>query len=313
MDYTTLGRTELRVSVMGLGAGGHSRLGQATGRSANDSVAIVRRAMELGVTFVDTAESYGTEHLVGEALEGAQRDGVVLSTKKSMSKDGALISERDLVEGLEESLKRLKTDRVEVYHLHGVAAKDYAYAREELVPAMCKLREQGKIRFLGITEGFGSDTRHEMMARAVKDDCWDVIMVGFNILNQSARERVLAETRKKRIGVLDMFAVRSALSRKEKLKATVAALVAEGKICMDGFDPDAPLDFVMKDGGAMSIPDAAYRFCRAEPGIDVVLSGTGNHQHLEANVASILRPALPNRIMERLIEMFRGVDSVSGQ
>ena len=313
MDYTTLGRTGLRVSVMGLGAGGHSRLGQAAGRSAKESMAIVRRAMELGVTFIDTAESYGTEHLVGEAIGCAGRDGIVLSTKKSMSKDGPRISSRDLVEGLEKSLSRLKTDRVEVYHLHGVSAKDYAYAREELVPAMRKLKEQGKIRFVGITEAFGSDTRHEMMAKAVKDDCWDVVMVGFNILNQSARERVLVETRKKGIGVLDMFAVRSALSRREKLKATVASLVAEGKICLDGSDPDAPLDFVMEDGGAMSIPDAAYRFCRAEPGIDVVLSGTGNLQHLEANVASILRPALPRGIMERLIEMFRGVDSVSGQ
>ena len=313
MDYTTLGRTGLRVSVMGLGAGGHSRLGQATGRSANDSVAIVRRALELGITFIDTAESYGTEHLVGEAIGGAQRDRVVLSTKKSMSKDGALICARDLVEGLEKSLDRLRTDRVEVYHLHGVSAKDYAYAREELVPAMRKLKEQGKIRFIGITEGFGSDTRHEMMERAVKDDCWDVVMVGFNILNQSARERVLTETRKKGVGVLDMFAVRSALSRREKLKATIAALVAEGKICMDGLDPDAPLDFVMKGGGATSVPDAAYRFCRAEPGIDVVLSGTGSIEHLDENVASILRPALPANIMGCLVEMFRGVDSVSGQ
>ena len=75
-----------------------------------------------------------------------------------------------------------------------------------------------------------------MMSEAVKDDCWDVIMVGFNILNQSARERVLVETRRKGIGVLDMFAVRSALSRREKLKATVAALMAEGRIrCVRGW------------------------------------------------------------------------------
>ena len=313
MDYTTLGRTGLRVSVMGLGAGGHSRLGQATGHTAGDSVAIVRRALELGVNFIDTAESYGTEHLVAEGIAGTARDGVVLSTKKSMSQDGARISAGDLVRGLEQSLRRLKTDHVEVYHLHGVSAKDYPYAREQLVPAMMKLKEQGKIRFLGITEAFGSDTGHVMMSAAVKDDCWEVIMVGFNILNQSARQRVLEETRKKGIGVLDMFAVRSALSRKEKLKATVAALVAEGKICTDGFDADAPLDFVMTDGGAASIPDAAYRFCRAEPGIDVVLSGTGNMEHLEENVASILRPGLAEGIRGRLIRMFRDVDSVSGQ
>ncbi len=313
MDYTTLGRTGLRVSVMGLGAGGHSRLGQATGHPAGDSVAIVRRALELGINFIDTAESYGTEPLVGEGIAGSARDSVVLSTKKSMSKDGTRISAGDLVQGLEDSLKRLKTDRVEVYHLHGVSAKDYPYAREQLVPAMLKLKQQGKIRFVGITEAFGSDTGHAMMSAAVKDDCWEVVMVGFSILNQSARQRVLEETRKRGIGVLDMFAVRTALSRKEKLKATVAALVAEGQICGGGIDADAPLDFVLKDGAATSIPDAAYRFCRAEPGIDVVLCGTGNIEHLEENVASILRPELPEGVRGRLVEMFRGVDSVSGQ
>ena len=104
--------------------------GRERGKTAEQSVAIVRRAMELGINFIDTAEVYGTEALVGEGIAGARRDGLVLSTKKSMSKDGKLITASDLVQGLEESLKRLKTDRVEVYHLHGVSAKDYPYARE---------------------------------------------------------------------------------------------------------------------------------------------------------------------------------------
>ena len=107
-------------------------------------MAIVRRAMELGVNFIDTAEVYGTEALVGEGIAGAKRDGLVISTKKSMSRDGKLITANDLVQGLEESLKRLKTDRVEVYHLHGVSAKEYCYARETLVPAMRKLRSRGR-------------------------------------------------------------------------------------------------------------------------------------------------------------------------
>ena len=64
---------------------------------------------------------------------------------------------------------------------------------------------------------------------------------------------------------------------------------------------------------AESLPDAAYRFCRAEPGIHVVLSGTGKIAHLEQNVASILRPPLPDSIRTRLIDLFAGVDTVSGQ
>jgi L-galactose dehydrogenase len=311
MEYVTLGKTGLHVSVLGLGGGGHSRLGQQTGASEHESTAIVRRALELGINFVDTAEAYGTESLIGAALAGAQRQDVVLSTKKSVSDQGRLITAAELTRGLEASLARLQTDYVDIYHLHGVRPEQYDHAIAELVPAMLQLRAAGKIRFLGITEAFGSDTGHHMLARAVHDDAWDVMMVGFNLLNQSARERVLAETRRRDIGVLCMFAVRDALSRPDKLRETIGNLVQQGLIAQDAVDLQNPLAFV--EDVAENLPDAAYRFCRAEPGIHVVLSGTGKIAHLEQNVASILRPPLPEGVRTRLIELFAGVDTVSGQ
>src|SRR5690242_20089119 len=90
MDSITLGRSGLRVSVLGLGGGGHSRLGQRTGASEDESVALVRRALALGVTFIDTAEGYGTEAIIGTALRDVRREDVVLSTKKSMRAEGRL-------------------------------------------------------------------------------------------------------------------------------------------------------------------------------------------------------------------------------
>ena len=80
METTTLGRTELTASVAGLGCGGHSRLGRTTGASQADSVRLVEHALALGVTYLDTAESYGTEEIVGKALAG-RRDQVIVSTK----------------------------------------------------------------------------------------------------------------------------------------------------------------------------------------------------------------------------------------
>ncbi len=68
MQYTGLGRTGLRVSVAGFGCGGSSRLGQAQGASTAQSVALVRRAIDLGVNFFDTAEAYGTEAILGQAI-----------------------------------------------------------------------------------------------------------------------------------------------------------------------------------------------------------------------------------------------------
>ena len=70
MDYRTFGRTGLRVSVVGLGAGGPSKLGRNTGRSEEESIAVARRALELGINYIDTAENYGTEEIVGKAILG---------------------------------------------------------------------------------------------------------------------------------------------------------------------------------------------------------------------------------------------------
>lgn len=313
MDYTTLGRTGLQVSVLGLGGGGHSRLGQSTGNTEEQSVALVQHALDLGINFIDTAEAYGTESIIGQALRDRRRDEVVLSTKKTLRHEGNFVTADDVRRGLEDSLKRLEIERVDIYHLHAVPAEHYDYAREHLFPVLQQLQEQGKIRFLGLTEQFAKDTGHLMMERAVLDNCWDVVMVGFNILNQSARERVFAQTQEKGIGVLDMFAVRQAFSQMEKLRQLIAELVEQGLVEPDAVEEDAPLGFLVREGGAESLVDAAYRFCRAEPGVHVVLSGTGNVKHLEENVASILRPPLPEPVCQRLMELFARVDTVSGQ
>jgi aryl-alcohol dehydrogenase-like predicted oxidoreductase len=313
MDYLTLGRTGLRASVLGLGGGGHSRLGLSTGATEAESLAIVRHAVERGVNVVDTAEAYDTEALIGAALRGVPRGDLVLSTKKSLTEQDRLVTGADVIRGLEASLVRLQTDYVDIYHLHGVEAGQYDYAVAELVPTMRTLRDQGKIRFLGITENFVADTGHAMMERAVHDAYWDVVMVGFNILNQSARDRVLAEARRRDLGVLCMFAVRDALSRPEKLRETVAGLVQQGAIEARSIDLDAPLGFLLRVAGVAGLPDAAYRFCRAEPGIHTVLSGTGNVQHLEQNITSMLRPPLPDDVRGQLVALFAGVDTVSGQ
>lgn len=313
MDYTTLGRTGLKVSVMGLGCGGHSRLGLATGGTEESAVGIVQSALARGINFIDTAEAYGTETVVGKGIAGTPRDQVVLSTKVGPRRRDGFSTAAEIKQRAEDCLRRLNTDYVDVLHFHGISAGDYPRVVSELLPAFQSLRDEGKARFLGITEAFGSDTRHAMLAPAVQnDDHWDVVMVGFSLLNQSARQSVFPATIKKNIGTLDMFAVRRALSQPAALKETMEGLAAQGLIDRDAFDADDPLGFLVADGVAESIPDAAYRFCRYEPGMHVVLSGTGNPEHLEANAASLTRPPLPPPVVERLRTLFARVDTISG-
>ena len=82
MEYTILGRTGLKVSVMGIGGGGPSGLGQYSGKSKEESMALVRQALDAGINFFDTSEVYRTEDIIGEAIKGIDRESLVLSTKK---------------------------------------------------------------------------------------------------------------------------------------------------------------------------------------------------------------------------------------
>jgi L-galactose dehydrogenase len=321
----TLGRTGLRVSVMGLGGGGDSRLGQARSDGAA-SVRLIRTALDAGVNFIDTAEAYGTEEVIGRALQGVPRDQVVLSTKKTTFRQARAagggragagpadadlpIEPADVVRSLEESLRRLGTDYVDVYHLHGVRPAAYTDLRDRLVPTLLHLKAQGKIRFLGITEAFAVDPNHRMLEQALADDLWDVVMVGFNILNQSARTTVFPRAIERGVGTLVMFAVRRALSRPDRLREVLAELAARGKLPAE--DAERGLDFLLHEGVAGSIPDAAYRFAQDEPGVHVVLSGTGSHEHLTENIRALSGPALPPRERHRLAALFEGVDDVSG-
>jgi aryl-alcohol dehydrogenase-like predicted oxidoreductase len=312
MEYTTLGRTGWRVSVAGLGCGGPSRLGIATGKSEQESVAVVRRAMDLGINLLDTAEVYGTEPIVGKALAEVRRDQVFVATKKLPPSSDHADPVGELRRGLEKSLQRLQTDYVDIYFLHGVRPQHYEFAYQTLVPVLQQMRDEGKLRAIGVTEAFISDPQHRMLQQAVTADCWDVMMVGFSLLNPSARMRVFPHTRQKNIGVLGMFAVRRALSQPEKLKELLDGLRKSGQLAADACREDDPLGFLTVPGVASSIPEAAYRFCRYEPGMHTVLTGTGNVEHLQENVASLLKPSLPQAALQRLEQLFGQVDTVSG-
>jgi aryl-alcohol dehydrogenase-like predicted oxidoreductase len=313
MEYTTLGRTELKVSVAGLGCGGPSRLGlKDKSRSERDVIAHVRGAVDLGINFFDTAEWYGTEAVVGKGIAGVARDRLVISTKKNIVLEDHADPDKAIRDALDQSLKTLGTDYVDVYHVHGAEPKDYRNARERHLPTLLRLREEGKIRAVGITERFVVDSSHTMLDQALRDNVWDVIMVGFNLLNPCARKNILPLSSAHNVGVLVSYALRRALSQPERLKKLSSDLIARGAIPADALNPDAPLDFLLNEGGATSIQDAAYRFCRHEPGVDIVLTGTGNPAHLKANVDSLLRPALPPTVRQRLFELFGNLDSLTG-
>jgi aryl-alcohol dehydrogenase-like predicted oxidoreductase len=310
MQYTTLGRTGLNVSVAGLGCGGFSRLGLGTGQSPDHAAGIVRQALDLGVNLIDTAAVYGTEDVVGAALKDVPRDSVVVCTKASRPAGDKEFTLDKVIASLDASLKRLRLDYVDVFQLHAVPPAAYPHVRDEIAPALLKQREKGKFRFLGITETAPNDTGQHMLNQAMQDGTWDTAMAAFHLMHQVARTQVFPHTVKNRVGTLMMFAVRGIFARPAQLAATIRELAASSQVPASLAETDDPLGFLVHQAGASSLTDAAYRYVRHEPGVDVVLFGTGDAEHLRTNIASILKPPLPAADRAKLQDLFshlRGV------
>jgi len=257
---TTFGRTGLEVSVMGLGGGGPSRLGRAAGLTQAESEAIVHEAIAGGINIFDSSDSYGTEAILGSALGDLRRDDVVICTKTPGGVEGRPKTLEEIEASLDGSLGRLRTDHLDVYMLHAVHPDRYNLFVPALLPSLQRMKEKGKIRFIGITEVFNGDRG------AVADDFWDVIMVGFNVLNTCARARVLRRATERNVGVFDMFAVRRALRDMAALGDYIRRHIAEGKLDDRALALIELARGLLDAGNCRTLPELAYRYCLQEPG-----------------------------------------------
>ena len=200
MKHITL--RDLDVSRIGLGAMGMSHGYTGSGTDDEESVRTIHRALELGVTFIDTAEIYGpylNEELVGRALKG-RRDEVVLATKFGLvshagggpgTADSSPANIRTAVEG---SLKRLGTDHIDLYYQHRV---DPNTPIEETVGALAELVAEGKIRAIGLSEA-GADT----IRRAHAVHPVTAVQSEYSLWTRGLEQRVLPVLRELNIGLV---------------------------------------------------------------------------------------------------------------
>ena len=199
MQKRKLGRQGLVVSAQGLGCMGMSEF-YGAGDEA-ESIATIHRALELGIDFLDTADVYGphkNEELLGRALRG-RRDRVVLATKFGIVRDPKNAMVRGIRgkpeyvrEACEGSLRRLGTDRIDLYYQHRV---DPNVPIEETVGAMAELVAQGKVRYLGLSEA-GVET----LRRASKVHPISALQSEYSLWTRDPEDAVLATCRALGIG-----------------------------------------------------------------------------------------------------------------
>jgi len=194
----TLGRNGLVVSELGLGCMGMSQMYGDADRG--ESIATVRRSLDLGVTFLDTSDVYGSGHneeLVGEAIAG-RRDEVQLATKFSLSRDegGMRIDGRpeNVRACADASLRRLKVDVIDLYYQHRV---DPQVPIEDTVGAMAELVEQGKVRHLGLSEASAASIRRAAAVHPIA-----ALQSEWSLWTRDLEEDVLAVAREHGIGIV---------------------------------------------------------------------------------------------------------------
>ena len=209
-----------------------------------------------------------------------------------------------MVEKVDHSLRELGTDYIDIFNLHAVVLPEYDLVIERVVPVLEREKEKGKIRHIGITEAGPRDHEHQMLKRAVTDNPFGAISVAYNMMNQIAAREVLPTARDRGIGSTIMFAVRAVFSIPGRLQRDIRARVDAGELPDWMAEKDNPLDFLLHADGADSIIDAAYRYVRHQPFTDVILFGTGDPDHLESNIRSILKPTLPETDVARLNTLF---------
>ncbi|WP_181764437.1 aldo/keto reductase [Streptomyces albidus (ex Kaewkla and Franco 2022)] len=193
---------DLEVSRIGLGAMGMSHGYTDSGKDEAESVRTLHRALELGVTLIDTAEIYGpysNEELLGRALKG-RRDQVVLASKFGLvshagggpwNLDSSPANIRTAVEG---SLRRLGTDRIDLYYQHRV---DPDVPIEETVGALAELVDQGKVRAIGLSEAGPDTIRHAHAVHPVT-----AVQSEYSLWTRDPEARVLPVLRELNIGLV---------------------------------------------------------------------------------------------------------------
>lgn len=299
MDYRILGRTGLNVSRVGFGA---SPLGAEFGEiDTREGERAVHRAIDEGINYFDVAPYYGrtlAETRLGRFLFGRRAKVVLASKVGRYDITDFDFSARRVRLSVEESLVRLKTDHLDICQLHDVEHAETDRLIEEIIPVLYRLREEGKVRFVGIT-GYPVAVLRRILERADVDTVLSYCR--YDLLDTSLQEVLLPVARDRGVGVINgsplhMRALTDtgAPDWHPAPRRVVDACARAARLCAE-------------EGGSLS--ELAMEFALANRDISVTLVGMSKVRHVEANVAALERHSDPS-LLERVVALLEPVRNV---
>ena len=316
MEYSTLGRTGLRVSRVGFGGGG---IGQVWGPTSDEeSVRAVHRALDLGINFFDVAPSYGdgkAEEVLGTALQG-HRDQAVVATKVRLAAHEMNDVRGAVIRSVEASLRRLRTDAVDVLHVHNRFTirrgdiSDSLSADDALGPvleAYRNVRQEGKARFIGLS---AMDPHVPSLKRMMESGHYDTLLAYYNLLNWTAQQprppevtvfdngQIIPLARSLGMGVIGIRShAAGALSQQ------VDRPVPAGTLLEQDVARAKTLSFLL-EGPIRTPSQAAMVFCLMNRDIDTTVPGVKNVSEAEEIAGCIDLTPIPPQHMERLGQLY---------
>ena len=311
MQYRVLGRTGLKVSAVGFGAWA---IGGNMWGPQDDKVALdaIRRAWDLGCNFYDTAAVYGdghSEELIGRFVKETGNRPVIAT--KVPPKNWAWPARRGtplrdafpkdwIIEQTEESLRHLGLDCVDLQQLH-VWAEEWV-EEDEWYEALVRLREQGKVRFFGVSLNSHEPDTGVRLAESGRIDALQVI---HNIFEQAPEDRLFPAVQKHDVGILarvpfDESSLTGKLTKQSAFpRDDFRSSYFRGPRLADTVDRVEALRWLVPDH-AESMPQAALRFCLSHPAVSTVIPGIRNPHQAEQNCAAADGGPLGSGALERL-------------
>ncbi|MDP1751493.1 MAG: aldo/keto reductase [Reyranella sp.] len=319
MQKRRLGRTGLEVSVLGYGAGAVG--GLFTKGTAADQSRAAGRAIDAGINYFDTASTYGageSERNLGRALNSLKAD-VIVGTKFRLAAPHRANVAAFVTQSLEESLKRLGRDHVDLLQLHNpLVAMDAGdrlaieIALNEVAPALEKLKKSGKTRFIGFS-GVGEPPA---LHQAVESKLFDTVQVVYNALNPSAGGpapkgmpgldygRLLDKAKAADMGTIIIRALAG---------GALSGTADRHPLAMQDVPPiGSALDFatdvarakllepLVREAGATSLTELGERFVISHPAVSTMLIGYSTLQHLDEAIAAVNKGPLPATVLKRI-------------